>query len=146
MKKSPAPSFHEDLSRADAGARPTSDRSFGFVFAGFFALLFAIGVWRGHLRLWPLAVSAAFLLAALAFPRVLAPLNAVWAKLGELLHRVTSPIILGLIYYLAIVPVGLLMRAAGKDPLRRRFDAGASSYWILREPPGPPPETMHQQF
>jgi hypothetical protein len=57
-----------------------------------------------------------------------------------------SPIALGALFYLAFVPIGLLMRLAGKDPLRLRRDAGSASYWIPRRPPGPPPDSMTNQF
>lgn len=138
--------LHEDLTREDI-VTPGSDRSFGLVFAGVFAVIVIAGLWRGHhLRVWALALSAAFLLAALVAPAVLAPLNAAWARFGLLLHRVTSPIIVGLTYALAIVPVGLLMRWSGKDPLRRRFDSSLRSYWIDRTPPGPPPGSMTRQY
>ena len=63
-----------------------------------------------------------------------------------LLAKVVSPIALGLIYVLGIVPTGLIMRLLGKDPLRLRFDPGAEDYWVRRNPPGPDPKTMTQQF
>ena len=50
------------------------------------------------------------------------------------------------IFALTIIPIGLLLRLFGKDPLRLKFDAGAKSYWIERDPPGPPPSSMPQQF
>ena len=77
---------------------------------------------------------------------MLAPFNALWFRFGLLLHRVVSPVILALLFFTTVAPVGLLMRAFGKDPLRLKKDRAADSYWILREPPGPSPESMKQQF
>jgi hypothetical protein len=83
---------------------------------------------------------------ALLRPNVLAPLNRIWTKLGLLMATVVSPIVLGLLFFIVVTPVGLLMRLVGKDPLRLRHDSGANSYWIVRQPPGPPGDTMRDQF
>jgi hypothetical protein len=142
----PTGSLHEDLSRAD-DTKTSSDRSFGFVFAGVFAVLALIGWWRTHhLRTWAVAASLVFLVLALVAPVVLAPLNKLWAKFGLLLHTITSPIILGLMYGFAIVPVGLIMRWKGHDPMKRSFDPSLPSYWIARTPPGPSPDSMTRQY
>ena len=82
----------------------------------------------------------------LVVPHSLSRANRAWVRLGLLLSAVVSPLVLGLIYALSLVPIGLLMRALGRDPLRRKPDPGASSYWIAREPPGPAPESMINQF
>lgn len=138
--------LHEDFSRADH-VEAGSDRSFGFVFAGFFAIWSALSWWKGHTSWhWALPLAALFLLVALTKPTLLAPLNRLWLKLGLLLYKVVNPIVLGLLFYATITPIGLLMRAFGKDFLRLRLDHGASSYWISRQPPGPPPESMKNQF
>jgi hypothetical protein len=67
-------------------------------------------------------------------------------KLGVLLGKLVSPIALGILFYGVFFPVGVAMRLAGKDPLRLRRDAEAASYWIPRRPPGPPPDSMTNQF
>lgn len=61
-------------------------------------------------------------------------------------HRVVNPFVLALLFFATIVPMGLVMRAFGRDALRLKLDKNATSYWILREPPGPSPETMKHQF
>jgi len=124
-----------------------SEKSFGLVFAALFAL---IAVWPlkdgGELRLWAIAVAAAFAVAALAAPRVLRPLNLLWFKFGMLLHHIVTPLVMGLLFFLTVTPVGLLMRATGKDPMRLKRDPAAASYWIDRTPPGPAPDSMKNQF
>ena len=80
------------------------------------------------------------------YPRALAILNRIWTRFGLLLHNVTSPVALFLIYALAVIPVGLVMRVLGKDPLLRSYDSAAKSYWIPREPPGRADVGMKNQF
>jgi hypothetical protein len=124
-----------------------SNRSFGIVFGCFFAL---VGLWplfsQNSPRLWALGLAVFFLLVGLFAPQLLAPLNRSWFLLGSALHNVTNPIIMFFIYYGAVVPVGLILRARGNDPLRLKWDPRAESYWIAREPPGPPPGSMSKQF
>jgi predicted membrane metal-binding protein len=137
---------HENFAR-DEKIKGSSDRGFGLVFAVVFAL---VAVWpylHGNpVRWWSLIVAAAFLIAALARPRTLAPLNRVWTRFGLLLHKITNPVIMGLVFYGAVTPTAWAVRAMGKDPLRRKIDRAAASYWILREPPGPTPQSIKHQF
>ena len=80
------------------------------------------------------------------WPAVLWPLNRLWLLLGIVLYRIVNPIVMALLFFSTIVPIGMLMRLCGKDSLRLRREPEAASYWIEREPPGPPPETMRNQF
>jgi len=137
---------HESYDRVEA-IRGSSNRSFGIVFAAVFTAIGLVPLLSGSgVRPWSLAVGAAFLICALAFPSALAPLNRLWLRFGLLLHKIVSPIVLGIMFYLVITPTGLLMRGLGKDPLRLKLDRQSSSYWIERVPPGPPPESMNDQF
>jgi hypothetical protein len=137
---------HENLER-DEHVEGSSDRSFGFVFAVVFLIIAAWPLLSGNPpRWWSVGVAAAFGLAALVRPALLAPLNRLWLKFGLLLARFVSPIALGILFYAVFTPIGLLMRLFGKDPLLLRRDANAASYWRRREPPGPPPTSMTQQF
>jgi len=137
---------HESFEREDDSAG-SSNRSFGLVFAVVFALIGLIPLFsRGSARIWALVVAAIFLVLALALPGALTPLNRLWTKLGLLLHKVTSPIVLGFLFYVVITPMGLVMRMAGKDPLRLRPNPQAKSHWIERTPPGPPPQSFTDQF
>lgn len=137
---------HEDLSRAQT-VKASSDRFFGLTF---FAVFLIIALWpllaQGAVRPVALGIALAFLAVSLVVPAWLAPLNRLWLKFGELLHRITSPIILGVMFFGVITPVGWLMRLAGKDLLRMKFDRDAPSYWIRREPPGPDKTSLKRQF
>jgi hypothetical protein len=139
----PIADLRSHASQADSG----SPRAFGVVFAVVFSI---IGAWplltSAPARVWSFGVAAAFLVLALAVPWTLAPLNRLWIGFGALLGRIISPIMLFLVYCIAVVPTGLIMRLTGKDPLHRRFDRDAGSYWVHRVPPGKPDATMTRQF
>jgi len=137
---------HEDLGRSEH-VEGSSDRSFGFVFAGVFFLISAWPLLHGQgLRWWAFGAAVAFALIAVIRPKLLAGPNRLWAKLGVLLGKLVSPIALGILFYGAVLPVGVAMRLTGKDPMRRKRDANAPSYWIPRDPPGPPPDSMRNLF
>jgi hypothetical protein len=87
-----------------------------------------------------------FLAVAFLWPAALKPLNRLWFKFGLLLHAVVSPLVMGLLFYVAVWPTGLVMRALGRDLLRLKREPDSDSYWIVRRPPGPAPETMKDQF
>jgi hypothetical protein len=128
---------------------PTT-KSFGFTFAAVF-LIVAGWPWvmRGDPpRVWALAIAAFFAAAPFIAPRSLGPLNWLWYRFGMLLHSIVNPIIMALIYYVGILPIGLLLRAFGKDLLRLRWQRPEQepSYWIPREPPGPRQGSMSKQF
>lgn len=137
---------HEDFSRQEE-ITPSSDRSFGLVIAIFFLIVsFWPLVHAEPVRWWALGAAAVFAVVALLWTAALAPLNKLWTKLGLLLYRIVSPIVLGLLFYLTVTPIALLMRLLGKDPLRLRRDPDGASYWVIRTPPGPTPESMKNQF
>ncbi len=139
-------SLHEDFGRED-GPKAGSERGFGIVFAVVFVL---VGLWPlwdgGPVRNWALIVAAVFLAAAFLLPAVLRPLNRLWFLFGLALHKVMSPLVMGLLFYQTVTPIALIMRAVAKDPLHRKFDRQVKSYWVVRDPAGPAPETMRQQF
>jgi hypothetical protein len=138
--------LHEDFSREEH-VKGSSDKGFGQVFAGFFVLMSGLSWWRGHTAWhWALPVAAVFLILAYTYPKALSPLNWAWMKLGLLIYKVMNPLVLGLLFFVTIMPIGLIMRAFGKDFLRLRLDRNAPSYWIHREPPGPEPQSMKNQF
>ena len=145
MAKS-APDLHEDLSRGHT-EKQGSPRGFGVVFAVVFAI---IGLWPlmdgEGARVWALAAAAVFLVMALMRPSLLSPLNRLWLGLGAVLHRIVNPMVMGLMFFAVITPTALILKLIGKDLLCRRFSPGAQSYWIPRQPPGPEPQSMRNQF
>jgi len=141
-----ATQFHEDF-RRNGGEPKATERSFGLVFTGVFALIGLLPLLAGHSpRLWALGVAAVFCVLALAAPKILAPLNRVWMFIGKVMHKVVSPLMLGLLFAVAVVPTGLFLRLKGTDPLRLKRDPKAKSYWIVRDPPGPAPISFKNQF
>lgn len=122
-----------------------SNRSFGLVFAVFFALVALLPVVHGApLRWWALGVALVFAAAAFFAPSLLRPLNWVWFKIGLALHHLVNPVIMAVMFYGAILPMALLLRALGKDLLRLKREPESASYWIPRETPAP--GSMSKQF
>jgi hypothetical protein len=124
-----------------------SDRIFGLVMALVLAAVAALNAWHSG-RLWPWSggLAALLLAAAVLRPSLLHPLNLIWMTFGLLLHRVVNPVVMALLFYGTVLPTGLIMRMLGKDLLRLKREPDAVSYWIVRQPPGPSPETMRDQF
>jgi hypothetical protein len=137
---------HEDFNRRE-NIKPSSNRSFGLVIATFFLI---ITLWplihAEPIRWWALGVAALFAALALLWTAPLAPLNKLWTRLGVILYKIISPVVMALLFYVTVTPNALLMRLLGKDPLRLRSDPDAASYWINRTPAGPAPESMKNQF
>ena len=124
-----------------------SNRSFGTLFVVVFALIGAYGWWRDSATPpWAFALSAVTLLLTLAKPDWLAPANRAWMKLAEILHRIVSPIALGIMFFGVLTPMALVMRLIGRDAMKRRFEPSARTYWIERDPPGPDPSGLPNQF
>jgi hypothetical protein len=124
-----------------------SERSFGFVFATLFLIVSLWPLWSGmDARLWALGVAASFMLAAVAAPDLLRPLNVIWYRFGIALGTIMTPVIMALIYVLTVVPVGLAMRLADKDLLRLKRESNLKSYWIDRDAKSLQPGSMRRQF
>jgi hypothetical protein len=142
------PSFHEDYHRAEE-IKGSSDRGFGLTVGGILLLIALVRVWLhglGWVQYGLGGIGILLIVLGLVLPRSLALPNRAWTRLGLVLFKVVNPVVLGLIYGLTMVPIGLMMRLAGRDPLHRAIDRDADSYWVIREPPGPAPETMTNQF
>ena len=121
-------------------------RKFGFTFAAIFAFLAA---WYYRTPLTSAifaALAVGMLAAALVRPSLLAVPTRLWFALGDVLHRVTSPIVLGLMYVVVITPSGLLRRWLGGDPLKRRFDPTLASYWTSCAPRSRKLDDFRHQF
>ena len=108
----------------------SSNRSFGVVF--FIVFLF-IALYplinNGEVRLWSLITSIIFLILGLLNSKFLNPFNKLWFKFGIILGKIISPLIMGIIFFLVVTPIGLIMRLLGKDVLKLRFNNN-KSYWI----------------
>lgn len=113
-------------------------REFGIVTGAIVAVLFGLffpWLLERDLPLWPWVFALVLALWALIAPQSLRPIYGLWMRLGLLLSQVTTPIILGIIFLFVILPVALLMRLAGHDPMARRFDDQAESYRVPSHPP-----------
>ena len=87
---------------------------------------------NGEIRIWSLIISIIFLILGLLNSKLLNPLNKVWVKFGELLGRIIAPVVMAIIYFIIVTPIGLFMRLIGKDLLNIKFSK-SNTYWIKRE-------------
>ena len=112
----------------------SSNRSFGFLF---FVVFFVISLWplksQGDLRLWAFILSLVFLVLGVLNSKFLTPLNKLWIKFGFFLGAIVSPIIMGIVYFLVVTPIGIFMRFLGKDLLKTIKVKNISTYWIKRD-------------
>ena len=113
----------------------SSNRSFGIVF---FIVFLLIGTYpllnNDDIRIWSLLISIVFLILGLLNSKILLPLNKIWFKFGILLGKIISPLIMGLIFFVVVTPIGLLMRLFNKDLLNLKFNK-SKSYWIEKSEP-----------
>lgn len=123
-----------------------SNRSFGWTFTAVFVLVGAYGLWKGGAQSWVLALAAVTAVVTLTRDSWFTPLNRAWMKLGELLGRVVSPVVLGVIYFGVFTPAALVMRLIGRDTMARAFDPAAPTYWVDRTPPGPADDSYRNMF
>jgi cytochrome c oxidase subunit IV len=121
-----------------------SNRSFGIVFFIVFVLI-AIYPLKNQeeVRLWSLIISFLFLFLGLLNSKILTPLNKLWFRFGLFLGKIISPIIMVVIFFLVVTPIGLLMRLFGKDVLNLKLNKKKSSYWIAK---AGPKSKMSNQF
>ena len=112
----------------------SSNKSFGIVF---FIVFLIIGLYplinQDGIRIWAIIVSLIFLILGLINSNSLTPLNKLWIKFGILLGNIISPLVLGIIFFLVVLPTGLLMRILKKNFLGLKFDKNLKSYWINKE-------------
>ena len=122
-------------------------RRFGLTFAGIVAVLFGLVLpWlfdRG-LPWWPWAFGALVSVWSLAAPASLRPFYRGWMRFGLLLNAVMSRLVLGVVFYVVVLPIGLVLRLRGHDPMARRLDPDASSYRV--DSPKQRPNHMEKPF
>ena len=120
-----------------------SNKSFGLVFFIFFLIVSLYPLVNGEdIRKWSLVFSIIFLVLGLTNSKILNPLNKLWFKFGIFLGKIMSPVIMGIIFFLVVTPIGLLMRLFGKDILNLKFNNKAT-YWIEKNGPK---SKMRNQF
>ena len=112
----------------------SSEKSFGILFFIVFAI---IGLYPllsfNFVRVWALVIALIFLFLGLSKPSVLKPLNTAWIKLGEILGKIIAPIVMLLVFFIVITPIGLMLRLFGKDILGLKFSEKVKTYWITRD-------------
>ena len=122
----------------------SSNRSFGILF---FIVFFTISLWplisRGDIIYWALIASLIFLVLGVLNSKLLTPLNKLWIKFGIFLGAIVSPIVMGIIYFIILTPIGALMRFLGKDLLKINKSKSLTTYWINRDKQK---NTMKKQF
>ena len=122
----------------------SSNRSFGLVF---FIVFLIVSLWPltygEPIRIWLVIISMVFLILGLMNSKLLTPLNKLWFKFGMILGAIIAPIIMGVIFFLVVTPIGLFMRLTGKDLLNRKYDKKNETYWIKRDKSI---NTMKRQF
>lgn len=140
--------LHENLSRQESlTVKPGSERSFGLVFAAVFLAIGLFPLARGSApHLWSIAVAVALAVVALVAPATLRIPNRLWFRLGLFLGSLVGPMAIAVVYIVAVVPTGLLMRLLGKDPLHLHRDASAHTYWVERPASGTERSSMRNQF
>lgn len=142
----PRGGFHEELDRDDETSGP-SNRKFGLTIGVVLAIVGGLKAFHSPIWIIYCGIPAAlFIVLALVRPVWLSVPNRLWLKLGLLLHRIVSPVIMAILFYGTILPIGLLMRALGKDPLRLRLDKEAKTYWLPRSDDREPNVSMQNQF
>ena len=112
-----------------------SNRSFGIVFFIVFLLISTYPLTNNEsIRIWSLVVSLIFLVLGIINANILSPLNKLWFKFGIFLGKIISPVVMGIIFFLVVTPIGLIMRLIGKDVLNLRYN-DYKSYWIEKTGP-----------
>ena len=113
----------------------SSNRSFGIVFFIVFLLIALYPLLKGNdLRVWSLIISFVFLVLGLINSKILTPLNRLWFKFGLLLGKFISPLIMGIIFFIVVTPIGIIMRLLKKDLLNLKFNK-KETYWIDKSGP-----------
>lgn len=125
----------ENYERDKKSLAKSSERAFGLVFA-FVFLLIGFLKYKHDILSWNnwYNLACCMLAVALLYPKILHPFNKAWMQLGVLLHRITNPIMMGILFFGMFSPIGIITRIAGRDPMRIKQDPSLNSYWIIRNP------------
>ena len=112
----------------------SSNRNFGLVF---FAVFLIVGIWPltsgESIRIWSITISVIFLILGLMNSKLLTPLNKLWHKFGIILGIVIAPVVMGIVFFLVVTPIGLVMKILNKDLINKKYDKKIKTYWINRD-------------
>ena len=129
---------------SDSKIKISSNRSFGLVF---FVVFLIVALWplkyEEDIRLWSLVLSIIFFILGIFNSKLLTPFNKLWFKFGIFLGIIVSPIVMGIVYFIIVTPIGVFMRLLGKDLLKTNKIKNASTYWVQRDKKH---GTMKKQF
>jgi hypothetical protein len=124
-----------------------TNKNFGLTFSIIFLIIGLFPIMNNRAHLWAILLSIFIFTIAYLAPKTLTIPNIIWFKIGQSIHSFTSPVALAAIFYLVVTPIGFISRSIFKnDPLGRTFNPNLKSYWALRQPPGPNPESLNNQF
>jgi hypothetical protein len=122
----------------------STNRNFGLVF---FIVFLIVSIWpltnEEPARIWSAIISSVFFILGLMNSKLLTPLNKLWFKFGMILGSIIAPIVMGIVFFLVITPIGLFMKIIGKDLLNIKYDKRKKTYWVKRNIPI---NTMKRQF
>ena len=120
--------------KRNSNIKISSNRNFGLVF---FIVFLIVTIWPitydEPVRIWSAIISLVFLILGLMNSILLTPLNKLWFKFGMILGAIVSPVVMGVVFFLVVTPIGLIMRIIGKDVLNKKFDKKKITYWIKRD-------------
>ena len=112
----------------------SSNRNFGLVF---FIIFVIVSLWpltyEGPIRIWTVIISLVFLILGLMNSKLLTPLNKLWFKFGTILGVIVVPVVMGVVFFLVVTPIGLVMKIMGRDLLNKKYDKKKRTYWIKRD-------------
>ena len=122
----------EEISAIKSGKKEL--RQFGVTLA---VVLCVIGCWlwwkESQWQVYLFIAAGVLLLPAVVFPGLLKPFHRLWMTLGLCMGWLVTGVLMIVLFYLVVTPIGLLMRLRGRDPLKQSFDREAGSYWIPRD-------------
>ena len=120
--------------KRNSNIKISSNRNFGLVF---FIVFLIASIWPltydEPVRIWSAIISSIFLILGLMNSKLLTPLNKLWFKFGMILGAIVSPVVMGVVFFLVVTPIGLIMKIMGKDLLNKKYDKKKRTYWIKRD-------------
>ena len=112
----------------------STNRNFGLVF---FIIFVIVSLWpltyEGPIRIWTVIISLVFLILGFMNSKLLTPLNKLWFKFGMILGAIVVPVVMGVVFFLVVTPIGLVMKIMGRDLLNKKYDKKKRTYWIKRD-------------